>query len=148
LPDSVEIPNLVGLTWNEEQIRLQLEESTLLVAAVEVESTEYPAGTIINQAPLGGTFRQGGTTITVEVATAPPAPERFDIPGVLGLTLGEAKQVLAGNGFGVNTVIQQLDDQKADPAYLAPGIVWQQDPPAGGSLAVGQIVTIWVNPDS
>lgn len=145
LPDSVEIPNLIGRPWNEEDLVALLEESTLLVSAIEVESTEYEPGTIINQAPMGGFFAPGGSTITVEVAVAPPPPDLFDISSVVGLTEAEAKQILIGNGFGVNTILQQLvtDD---DTDNVEPGIVWQQDPPGGGSLQVGQSITIWVNP--
>ena len=43
--------------------------------------------------------------------------------------------------------------RKADDSQLLrfhqlfePGIVWQQDPPLGGTLEVGESVTIWVNP--
>jgi penicillin-binding protein 1A len=145
LPDSVEVPVLIGREWNEEEILALLGESTLLVSAIEVESTEYEPGTIINQAPMGGEFMPGGSTITIEVAVAPPPPVLFDISSVIGLTEAEAKQVLAGNGFGVNTILEQLvaDD---DNDNLEPGIVWQQDPPGGGTLESGQSVTIWVNP--
>ena len=150
LPDSVQVPALIGREWNEEAILAFLEESTLIVSAVEVETTEYQPGTIINQAPLPGELRPGGATITVEVAVAPPEPERFDIPGVVGLTEGEAKQVLIGSGFGVNTIFEQLNagDVEGDvPAQLFdPGIVWRQDPQLGGTLEVGESVTIWVNP--
>ena len=147
LPDSVEVPVLIGREWNEEEILALLGESTLLVSAIEVESTEYEPGTIINQAPMGGEFKPGGSTITIEVAVAPPPPVLFDISSVIGLTEAEAKQVLAGNGFGVNTILEQLvaDD---DNDNLEPGIVWQQDPPGGGTLESGQSVTIWVNPIS
>jgi hypothetical protein len=147
LPDSVEVPVLIGREWNEEEILALLGESTLLVSAIEVESTEYEPGTIINQAPMGGEFQPGGSTITIEVAVAPPPPVLFDISSVIGLTEAEAKQVLAGNGFGVNTILEQLvaDD---DNDNLEPGIVWQQDPPGGGTLEFGQSVTIWVNPIS
>jgi penicillin-binding protein 1A len=148
LPDSVEIPDLIGLEWNEEALLASLEESALLVTAVEVESNEYQPGTIINQAPFPGQFRPGGTTIIVEVAVAPPDPERFDIPGVVGLTEAEAKQVLIGAGFGVDTVVQKLESDDVDEFWLQPGIVWFQNPESGGTLDPGESVTIWVNPAS
>ena len=145
--DSVEIPDLVGRTWDAEQLATELAELTLGVAAVEVETVEFAEGTIMGQAPVAGSLQQGGITVTVEVAVAPDLPSVLAMPEVVGLSEAEARQVLAAGGLGVEVYIEPFFDEEAERFGGEPGAVWRQAPAAGSTVEPGGSAEIWVNPD-
>jgi len=143
LPDSVEVPNLIGRTIDD-ALLLELDTASLLLAQAEIETNEFAPGTIVNQAPAPGELVPGGATVTVEVAVLPPPPPAEIIPDVIGLTEAEAKQVLTALAFGVDTVYE-VDPAASDTAP-SPGIVWAITPTVGQTAPGGTIVTIKVNP--
>ena len=145
--DSVEIPDLVGRTWDPEQLAAELEALTLGVAAAEVQSVEFAEGTIMGQAPAAGTLQRGGITVTVEVAVAPELPSVLAMPDVLGLTEAEARQVLAAAGLGVEVYVEPFFDEEAGRFGGEPNKVWRQAPSAGTTLEPGGSAEIWVNTD-
>ena len=145
--DSVEIPDLVGRSWDVEQLTAELEELTLGIAAVEVETVEFAEGTIMGQAPAAGSLHRGGITVTVEVAVAPNLPSVLAMPGVVGLNEAEARQVLAAAGLGVEVHIEPFFDEEAERFGGEPGVVWHQAPAAGVPVEQGGSAEIWVNPD-
>ena len=145
--DSVEIPYLIGRTWDAEQLAAELEELTLGIAAVEVESVEFAEGTIMGQAPVAGSLQRGGITVTVEVAVAPDLPTAIEMPDVLGLSEAEARQVLAAAGLGVAVYVEPFFDEEAGRFGGEPGTVWHQEPASGTTLAPGRSAEIWVNTD-
>ena len=144
--DSVEIPDLVGRAWDEALLAAELAALTLRVAAVEVQTQEFAAGTVIGQAPAAGVLQTGGVTVTVEVAVAPELPAVIAMPDVSGLSEGEARQVLTAAGLGVEVVVEPYFDEEAEQFGGEPGVVWGQDPPPGTALEVGRSATIWVSP--
>ena len=145
LPDAVQIPDLLGRKWDADALTAEMEELTFLIGAIEVQTGEFPEGTIINQAPLPGSLQPGGIQITVEVAVSPPLPDTISIADVIGLTKAEAKQVLSGDGLGIAVVTEQNPDE--DGANTEAKIVWKQEPLPDTTLEAGQTVTIWVNPN-
>ena len=145
--DSVEIPDLVGRTWDPELLGTELAELTLGIAAVDVETVEFPEQTIMGQAPAAGSLQQGGITVTVEVAVAPDLPSVLAMPEVVGLSEAEARQVLAAAGLGVEVFIEPFFDEEAERFGGEPGAVWRQAPRAGVPVEPGGSAEIWVNPD-
>ncbi len=143
LPDSVEVPDLIGRVFDEALV-LELEEKSLLITPAEIETNEFVPGTIVNQAPAAGDLIPGGATITVEVAVLPPEPPAEIVPPVIGLSESEAKQVLTGLTFAVDSVFDP--DPTASGTPPVPGQVWAQSPVSGASVPAGSIITIWVNP--
>ena len=135
----------MGRSFDTEQLAAELEVLSLRIAAVEVQTDEFDEGTIIGQAPAAGTLQPGGITVTVEVAEAPElAP--VVMPDVVGLSEGEARQVLAAAGLGVETVVEPYFDEVAGQFIGEPGAVWGQDPAPGTALEPGSSATIRVNP--
>ena len=145
--DSVEIPDLVGRAWDKQQMTAELEELTLGVVAVEVETVEFAEGTIMGQAPAARSLHRGGITVTVEVAVAPDLPPVLDMPEVVGLSEAEARGVLAAAGLGVEVYIEPFFDEEAEQFGGEPGTVWRQAPAAGVPVEPGGSAEIWVNPD-
>ena len=144
-PDTVEVPDLVGRQWDRELLTAELAELAFGIDAVPIPSSAFPDGAIMGQAPIGGALRPEGTVITVEVAFTPETPAAVDVPVVVDLTEAEARQVLTGEGLGVETVVQDVGDVERE---IGPGVVWRQEPLPGTALAPGQLVTLWVTPAS
>jgi len=143
LPDSVEVPNLIGRTIDE-TLLAELEADSLILVQAEVETNEFPPGTIVNQAPAPLELVPGGASVTVEVAILPDDPLTEPIPNVINLTEAEAKQVLTGVAFAVDTIYEP--DPAASETAPVPGIVWAIVPAVGQIAPTGSIVTIKVNP--
>lgn len=142
--DSVEIPDLVGRVWDEAQLAAELAELTLVVAAVEVETPEFAEGTIIGQAPAAGSLQPGGLTVNVEVAAEPELPAAVAVPDVTGLSEGEARQVLAAAGLGVEVVVEPHMFE-GEPVGVS-GHVWRQEPQADTAIETGATTMVWVHP--
>lgn len=142
-PDTVEVPDLVGRQWDQALLTAELAAVGFGINAVEVPSPVFPDGTVMGQAPAGGALRPEGTVITVEVAVAPEAPTAVAVPTVVDLTEAEARQVLTGEGLGVETVVQAFGEAEGE---IGPSVVWRQEPLPGTALAPGQLVTLWVTP--
>jgi beta-lactam-binding protein with PASTA domain len=79
-------------------------------------------------------------------ATPTPMPKGVHVPvtvpNVVGMTQGQAEQVLASAGFTVRIVSEGSPSGQHVPA----GLVWSQNPPAGSVVAKGTIVTLDVQP--
>ncbi len=143
LPDSVEVPNLIGRTVDD-ALKSELDAASLILAQANIETNEFAPGTIVNQAPAPGDLAPGGATVTVEIAVLPPEPATETVPDVIGLTEAAAKQALAGLTFAVDTVYET--DPAASNTPPAPGVVWSVTPAAGQITPTNSIVTIKVNP--
>ena len=143
--DSVEVPDLVGRPFDAEQVVAELGGLTLRFAAVEVQTAEFDAGTIIGQAPAAGTLHPGGITVTVEVAVPVELPPVL-MPEVVGLSEGEARGVLAAAGVGVDVLLEYYFDEETGQFGGDPDIVWHQDPPPGTPIEPGDLATIRVEP--
>ena len=85
-PDTVEVPDLVGRQWDPELLRAELGELSFVINAVEVASQVFPAGTVMGQAPVGGSLWPEGAVITVEVAFTSETPAVVAVPAVVDLT--------------------------------------------------------------
>ncbi len=144
--DSVEIPDLVGRAWDPEQVTAEMEELTLGLAAVDVETGEYAPGTIIGQAPAARSLQRGGITVTVEVAVAPDRPAFVDMPSVVGLSEGEARGILSAAGLGVEVLVEPFFNEETERFNGDPGVVWRQSPAVGTAVEPGVSAEIWVNP--
>jgi len=73
-----------------------LQDGVYLVKSDAVYSSDFPAGTIIEQYPAPGTEIHGGGAIYAAVSLG---PEYAYVPDLLYLSAGEAKQVLAESGL-------------------------------------------------
>lgn len=149
--DAVEIPDLIGRMWDLELLTAELTELMLGVSAVEVATDEFSEGTIIGQAPAAGSLQPNGITINVEVAVAPELPDLITIPNVVGLSEGEARQVVAAAGMGLNVIVEPY---VVEPYVVVdgigvdvPGTVWLQEPLPETVLEIGKTMTIWVSPE-
>jgi serine/threonine-protein kinase len=110
-----------------------LEDRGLHVEASQEEySDTVPAGSIISQAPRGGTLFRG-ETVTFVVSKG---PELVEMPNVLAHGVDSATQELQGLGFQVQV--------RNSAGYLGLGYVYSTDPDAGEMLPKGSTVTLYL----
>ncbi len=136
LPDSVQVPDLFGLTVDAAQP--QLEELSLILNAVEIEDATFEPGTIINQAPPPGTSHPGGGVVIVEVAIRPAVPT---IPNVVGNDANTARRTIRRQGFVVRRTFVDADGNEIESA-VNEGTVISQDPAPGTEATAGTRVRI------
>lgn len=103
----VTVPDLSGMSPGDAKKRLE-EQGLTLGSQEQAESTAQAEGTIFEQTPGGGQDVDRGSTINVKIAKAPP--EKFAMPKVTQMTVGQAKQVLAQSGLELDKVEGGGDD--------------------------------------
>jgi beta-lactam-binding protein with PASTA domain/predicted Ser/Thr protein kinase len=129
----VDVPDVTGS--REDAARRELEDAGLKVEVTETETEDREPGTVLDQDPAAGTEVEKGSTVTLEVAKAPP---QVEVPDVLDQTEEEARAALTEAGFRVRRVREDVQTPDED------GTVVDQDPPAGEQRRKGTRVTIFV----
>ncbi len=136
-PQLIEIPQVVGVSLEEAQGRL--ESAGFQVGEITTEKTdEVGENTVLSSDPIGGTPALQGTIVNLVVAGP---PDSVQVPGfIVGLTEAEARAVLESEAFGFN-VTTTLQASSTVPA----GIVIEIQPGPGELVPIGGDVTIFVS---
>lgn len=133
-PRATVVPSLIGESERAAQLRLQ-QEGLQLVAASEVRSADYPAGTVVAQLPPA-------KTNAADVALLINRGERgmtYVMPDLIGVNGGRAADVLRARGFRVAVV--------GDHPYpgVPAGIVLRQNPQAGFQISPGETISLEIS---
>ncbi|HUT28368.1 MAG TPA: PASTA domain-containing protein [Sedimentisphaerales bacterium] len=126
------VPGVVGYTESEAVTTI---EAVDLVSSITYEyNNTVAAGTVISQSPAGGTVVDIGTTVNLAISLGRP-----EVPGVVGLTLGEAV-----------AAIEAVDNLAAAPSYRYDnntpfGRVISQNPAAGTAVNIGSAINVVVS---
>ncbi|MDX6286726.1 MAG: eukaryotic-like serine/threonine-protein kinase [Frankiales bacterium] len=96
-PAPVSIPNVVGKNITDAQS--QLVAVGLKVTPKNVFSDTVPKDVVVAQDPVEGSPGHRGDTVTLSVSQG---PELFPVPNVVGMKLGDARNVLEAAGFKVD----------------------------------------------
>lgn len=101
--------------------------------AIQNVSDRREEGTILGLRPAAGQRAAVGSVVTMVISAGPPT---LVVPGVVGLTAGDARTRLQAVGFGLGRI--GYDPASAEPA----GTVVAQAPAAGDSLRMGSNVRV------
>ena len=118
----ISAPDLYNLTLDEAQRSLDKLNLNIRVNIEDEYSNEVEKGKIISQQPMSGATLQEGDTVTLVLSKG---PMKGYIPNVVGLTLGEAGNVLKENKLSLGNIKYEYSD-----TYNS-GIVIAQDPKSG-----------------
>ena len=118
----ISAPDLYNLTLDEAQRSLDKLNLNIRVNIEDEYSNEVEKGKIISQQPMSGATLQEGDTVTLVLSKG---PMKGYIPNVVGLTLGEAGNVLKENKLSLGNIKYEYSD-----TYNS-GIVISQDPKLG-----------------
>lgn len=133
-PTTVDVPNVVGLPFDQAFTRLQ--SAKLRGRSVKVASTQ-PKDRVIRQVPPGGSQAKKGTTVVLTVSNG---PSLVSVPSVRGLTEASATATLSRLGFRLS--VSRI------PSTQPKGTVISQEPPPGTKAPKGSIVGINVSTGS
>jgi serine/threonine-protein kinase len=134
-PATVTVPDVTGQQQNIAQ--KQLNAAGLKAGVVYVASDELQ-GTVVAQAPKGGTTQKRGTRIQLNVSLGPKPGTLEGVPDVRNLDAGAARAKLTAAGFRVQTLRQGV----GDPGQV--GKVVDEQPAGGKNAPAGSLVTIYV----
>ncbi len=158
-PRKVEVPSLEGRSLNE--ARDILRRYRLLTGRIDYKETANKKldGKVGSQYPRAGDKVAFGTQVGLSIYKyEKPGPfgrgddwgrgrhdnGYFDrksvVPDVVGLSLGEARRTLSGNGFAVGKINEARTAVKSRD-----GQVFKQDPPPGTKVNRNVNVNLWVN---
>lgn len=118
----ISAPDLYNLTLDEAQRSLDKLNLNIRVNIEDEYSNEVEKGKIISQQPMSGATLQEGDTVTLVLSKG---PMKGYIPNVVGLTLGEAGNILKENKLSLGNIKYEYSD-----TYNS-GIVIAQDPKSG-----------------
>ena len=118
----ISAPDLYNLTLDEAQRSLDKLNLNIRVNIEDEYSNEVEKGKIISQQPMSGSTLQEGDTVTLVLSKG---PMKGNIPNVVGLTLGEAGNILKENKLSLGNIKYEYSD-----TYNS-GIVISQDPKSG-----------------
>ena len=118
----ISAPDLYNLTLDEAQRSLDKLNLNTRVNIEDEYSNEVEKGKIISQQPMSGATLQEGDTVTLVLSKG---PMKGYIPNVVGLTLGEAGNVLKENKLSLGNIKYEYSDTYNN------GIVIAQDPKSG-----------------
>jgi beta-lactam-binding protein with PASTA domain len=133
-PTPIEVPDVVGLALDAAQAALTDAGFTSTVA--EVFSETVPAGSVVSQAPEGGSTAALGGNVELEVSKG---PDRVTVPDVTGMTQSAAETALTDGRLILGEVAEEWSDA------VDAGLVIGQDPIAGGSVAPGTAVDVVIS---
>jgi len=133
--ETVTVPRLIG--YMVETATAYLESMGLSYTIQEVDST-YPGGTVVNQDPQPGREVEPGYKVTLFVSNAPPVTTVM-VPAVggLGYKVERATAILSEHSLRAKITYYETRD-------FEPGVVIQQDPPAGTIVEKGSYVELLV----
>ncbi|MDP9864217.1 MULTISPECIES: Stk1 family PASTA domain-containing Ser/Thr kinase [Streptosporangium] len=127
--EKVEVPNVVNMTADEAKAAL---EGAGFVPSLRTKVSSAPQGKVIESDPEAGKQAPKGSTVQIYVPK-----EAAEVPGVVNLTVGDAKRMLKEAGFRYKVVEQESD--------LPEGTVLSQAPEAGAKLQPGTTITLVVS---
>lgn len=124
VPPVIDMPNFVSMTFRSAEVAikqygLQLEDT--------VYRHDFAKNAVLDQQYNGQSIKPGtkipmGSRITLVLGSG-LGQDEFAVPDLIGLTYGEAKTILEGNGLGIGAVVFDNDVRDSINAY-----VYQQRP--------------------
>jgi hypothetical protein len=124
-PETVPVPNLIGLT---KELAVQALEAWGLLADVLSQPSGQSIDTVVAQNPSAGTDVERGSTVTITIS------EGEEMPDVVGITVLNAKAQLTQLGLLVEVEFGDCGNKT--------GTVCEQDPEPGSSVTAGDTATL------
>ncbi|MFF9346708.1 Stk1 family PASTA domain-containing Ser/Thr kinase [Streptomyces sp. NPDC014734] len=127
---ALDLPNVVSRSWNDAENQLKNIGFTN-ISRTDVDSNE-PADTVVEQSPGAGK-QPKDAQIVLKVSKGPQQPEQTTVPDLMGKSIGDAKNLLAGAGLQLG----QVDGPNDDNARII-----TVDPGAGQPVARNSAVNV------
>lgn len=119
------MPDLYNITLDEAQKSIDELNLNISVNIEDEYSNEVEKGKIISQQPMSGSVLQEGDTVTLVLSKG---AMKGNIPNIVGLTLGEAENILKENKLSLGNIKYEYSDTYNN------GTVISQDPKSGTEI--------------
>lgn len=129
----VTVPDVTGKT--QEEATSELEGKGFTVDVTTKTTTSDDPGNVLDQDPKGDSKAAKGAKVTITVAKA---PEKVELPNVVGSSVEDAKKLLANKGFTNVQTQTQSSDQTKDQVIA-------QTPAGNASYDAGTQITLTVS---
>lgn len=129
--DQATVPNLVGLSSQDDARQALLSNNLTLGTVKEVDSAQ-PQGFVVAQNPPAGATVDAQSPVAISISNG-----KSKVPDVVGESEAQAKSDLINAGFDVNVTTQETSSKPE-------GTVLAQTPKGGSSAVKGTLVTITV----
>ena len=134
-PARVTVPDVTG--DQQDVAQRELNAAGLKAGVVYLKSDE-DRGSVISQAPAGGTTRARGTRIQLNASFGPRPGTLEGVPDVRNLDPAAARAKLTAAGFNVQTLHHPVSDRSQV------GKVVDEQPAGGRNAPAGSVITIYV----
>ncbi|MFF2651364.1 Stk1 family PASTA domain-containing Ser/Thr kinase [Streptomyces sp. NPDC058045] len=104
----VQVPDVTGQDF--EAAKTQIEANGLQVTRQDVENADVEEGKVIATTPAANSQVDPGSTVTVQVAKKPAAPEKVAVPDVGRQRLADARTAIEAAGLTVGDIRGPQDD--------------------------------------
>lgn len=138
-PDLIEVPNVVGQSFDEARLSLINEGFNVEQHPLEVYSSDILTGKVAEQEPKGVTQAPRGSIIKLSISLG-PKPQVQKVPDITGLTQEAARAELSRVGLDLDENIGQVESND----YLSGQIV-DQEPDSGADLEEGSKVKVVIS---
>lgn len=128
------VPSVVGMSVDEATAALEAVDLTVSGRATQEFSTTVASGRVISVVAAGGVIHPGGSVSLV----VSKGPELVAIPGVSGMTIAAAKQLLEDLGFNV-TVVTEIPKKHWAQSWAEAG---STDPSEGTEAPKGSTIAL------
>ena len=136
-PDQVAIPaTVINDPVDVATALLESAQYGLVVTTVDQVDDNIPAGIVINTDPAPNVLVPRGSTVTLIVSSG---PGQVRVPPLVGLTEGQARNLLDEAGLGVDVSYQELE-----PGDPRDGTVLEQSIPSDQDVDKGTVIIIVV----
>lgn len=134
---TAKVPSVVGLT-QEDAAKMLSSRKLVLGAVTEAYSDSIPAGVVMAQTVGEGTELKINGRVGITVSIGPEPPKTVAVPNLLGMTMEEANNALAGLGLVPNGYLESNDTQEQ-------GKVFWQSVDADGIVEIGTTINFAVS---
>ena len=140
-PESVAVPNVVGLTQAEAKTQIEQAGFTWELNPDKVASDNVAEGSVASTDPTAGTQAEKGATVRVTISSGPDSVTLPD--NLVGMSPDDARKAIEALGLK-----WELDSSKVASDTVPEGKVAQTNPSPGSKVKAGQTIRAYLSSGS
>ena len=140
-PESVAVPNVVGLTQAEAKAQIEQAGFTWELNPDKVTSDTVAEGSVASTDPAAGTQAEKGATVRVTISSGPDSVTLPD--NLVGMSPDDARKAIEALGLK-----WELDSSKVASDTVPEGKVAQTNPSPGSKVKAGQTIRAYLSSGS
>ena len=140
-PESVAVPNVVGLTQAEAKTQIEQAGFTWELNPDKVASDTVAEGSVASTDPAAGTQAEKGATVRVTISSGPDSVTLPD--NLVGMSPDDARKAIEALGLK-----WELDSSKVASDTVPEGKVAQTNPSPGSKVKAGQTIRAYLSSGS